>query len=716
MSKKGGARARGAAGGIASILDFLTALYDVPIGTWDYIKDDENPLNFKRDRTIRYFEKLAEDTFDNLTDYEYNPSQLSDEEKNAHDYANIIGSSLSPSKKLSSLLKGMPKLYKASKPLRKAVDAFGSSTLRRAGAGIGAYEAQKKVAENVDQSSMAGRALTALTPFAFPHAVNTGKKIFSNTVKNSILKKLDPEMVDLYKKGELNPPITAMMDVKDSSARKWQGYLNNMMQQGGGEKSRIGLEKFLDDISTQITGKKRKLPKNDEAASALVLNESVEGLNDKWEKPAKKKKEVMDAVAELKSENSIKNEDHALIINRINEKFPNNDFKLEEKYSSIPQKKRNAFIKNISDSFGLGTEKNDSSPSHSLQKNDLISPTHTQKVVESLIHSYGDNAILKEFHTAMEMHKGRIPIEKLDKIAKGVNLAINDTTKTPLFSEKAKSAVARALELDMEENLKAKQPHLSPDKDFPALWKQSKSEMAELLSDYPYERQQELKSTSSSLDNKSKNKFVADEYFGTTKNDAGRNVLNEKGEKPLTELASPAARKIWLQEYMHSMGYNNDQQSFSPNKFFNKYSDQQEPMQNKMGESHRDFGTSKLSLEELNKANEGVKGAIKEGLNTSGTASAAEKNKFLDSIFRMVTQPLVAGGKLAKQAASDVIADTVLFNEKGIDALTKKPGIKDYAPTSDEVMKYLRTARNPGTKHLKKENEENNYVPLGDRL
>ena len=137
---------------------------------------------------------------------------------------------------------------------------------------------------------------------------------------------------------------------------------------------------------------------------------------------------------------------------------------------------------------------------------------------------------------------------------------------------------AEALEKDMKENLQNKQKYLPDAGELDKEWKKSKSQLHDLFSDYPYESQQNLKETSLGKDLSKKNRFIAEEYFGTTKNEKGQNVLNDKGAKPLTELASPDAQKKWLQEYMHSMGFNTDEKGFSPNKFYNKYGSMQEPI------------------------------------------------------------------------------------------------------------------------------------------
>jgi len=688
MGKKIGAAARGGLKGLASYLDTITALYDIPVGVYDKIMNE--PGKSHPDRTKRWFEKWVEKKIDEATGYKYHPAELTDAEKNIEEKANIIAGAASP------------KRWGQKAALALATDYAG-----------------KKLAENVDQSTKGGRAVTALAPLAVPTAVSSAGKTVKNTLKNKIIDKLDPELVELAKKGDFNPVVTALMDSKNPSAKRWQGYLNNIIQQSGGESGKVGIEKFLDQMAEQTTGKKRKSKLNEENAAAKVLDESVSGLNEKWKEPKDLKNKVIESVKSLDKSEGISNVDHADLIARINEKFPNNDFKLKETYIELPDKKKNAFIKSISENFGI-KEQQDTPKSHAqLNKNDLITPNNTKKLLQTFTREYGDAPVLKEFADVLEKNKGQIPISRLDKIAKTLNKSIDNNTNQPFFTKKSKEDFARALELDMEQNLKEKQKYLG--KDMSADWKKSKEMMHDLLTDYPYENQQKLKDTAYDLDNSKKNRLVAEEYFGTKKNEKGQNVLNDKGEKPLTELASPDAQKQWLQEYMHSMGFNSDEKGFSPNKFYNKYGAMQEPMQKKLTESHGSHGTSKLNLEELMNLNEAHKGAVREKLNTSGTEGSRQINETLGALGGLLTNPEKSLKTLGTSAAKQLISDSLLYNKEGVNELTRRPKAKDYLPNKGDVVETLRVARNPGTRLDRKSKdipgtEEDNGKNLAEML
>lgn len=674
MKKKLGAAARGAAKGFGSYLDTITALWDVPVEAYDKIMND--PDKYYPDRTIRKFERMNEENFDELTDYAFHPGALNADEKKWEENANVAAGAFSPKRWF-----------------QKAVMAYATK------------EAAKKLAENVDQSTKLGRAVSTLAPLAVPTAASSAGKTVKNTLKNKIIDKLDPELVELAKKGDFNPVVTALMDSKNPSSKRLQGYLNTIIQQSGGESGKVGIEKFLDQMAEQTTGKKRKSKLNEEAAAAKVLEESVSGLNEKWKEPKELKNKVIESVKSLDKSEGISNVDHADLIARINEKFPNNDFKLKETYIELPDKKKGAFIKSISENFGI-KEQQDTPKSHAqLNNNDLITPNNTKKLIKPFLRDYGSSPILNDLVKELEKNKGQIPISRLDVLAKKLNKEIEPSTREPFFSKKAKELFAEALEKDMKENLQNKQKYLPDAGELDKEWKKSKSQLHDLFSDYPYESQQKLKETAYDLDNSKKNRFVAEEYFGTKKNEKGQNVLNDKGEKPLSELASPDAKKEWLQEYMHSMGFNTDEKGFSPNKFYNKYSDLQEPMQQKLTESHKSHGTSKLNLDELMKLNEAHKGAVREKLNTSGTEGSRQINETFAALLGLLSNPEKSLKTLATSAAKQLISDSLLYNKEGVNELTRRPKAKDYLPNKSDLVETLRVARNPGTRLDRKSKE-----------
>lgn len=690
MGKKIGAAARGGLKGLASYLDTITALYDIPVGVYDKIMNE--PGKSHPDRTKRWFEKWVEKKIDEATGYKYHPAELTDAEKNIEEKANIIAGAASP------------KRWGQKAALALATDYAG-----------------KKLAENVDQSTKGGRAVTALAPLAVPTAVSSAGKTVKNTLKNKIIDKLDPKLVELAKKGDFNPVVTALMDSENPSAKRWQGYLNNIIQQSGGESGKVGIEKFLDQMAEQTTGKKRKSKLNEENAAAKVLKESVSGLNEKWKEPKDLKNKVIESVKSLDKSEGISNVDHADLIARINEKFPNNIFNLKEVYLDFPDEKKGAFIKSLSERTGIKIGENTPKTHAQLNKNDLITPNNTKKLIKPFLRDYGSSPILNDLVKELEKNKGQIPIKRLDVLAKKLNKEIDVTTKEPFFSKKAKESFAAALEQDMKENLQNKHQYIPDAGDLAKDWKKSKTQMSELLSDYPYESQQNLKETSLGKDTGKKNRFVEEEYFGTTKNEKGQNVLNDKGAKPLTELASPDAQKKWLQEYMHSMGFNTDEKGFSPNKFYNIYGAMQEPMQKKLTESHGSHGTSKLNLEELMKLNEAHKGAVREKLNTSGTEGSRQINETLGALAGLLTNTEKSLKSLGTSAAKQLISDSLLYNKEGVNELTRRPNAKDYLPNKSDVVETLRVARNPGTRLDRKSKdipgtEEDNGKNLAEML
>lgn len=721
LKRKAAVTGRGVAGGLGSILDFVTLPYDLPVGVLQAIFGDG-----KTDYTLRLGEKFAEKLYDRASNLiggeEYSPEYLSPEERETQAYANILAGAINlPKSLVKGIIKAAPKIAKPM--VKKTANLANSGTYVGRGAmGIAGKESHDYTAKNLDQEDPINRALAIAAGFLAPTAgakaaTAAGKGIRSGIVKNFG----DPEILKIAKESEINPNLGTLIDSNTPGGKRLQTFINTMGQFVGGEGLKHNNKKFNEKLSAQVTGLPHDSTLNNQAAAKAILEDAGRILEEKWTEPNKLKKGVMEKVESLRE---AKPKDitsyqipveHLDVLKKIGESSPEGLFGLEMDYYGTHPERRSQFINAIQGKkqtagniFGEKAKiggKEVQIQSQTPKNTDYIVPQNTFKAMKEIAREKGAKKIptFKEFSDVLKEYGGVIPTKRFDDLRIELNESINPTTGKRFLGSSNRNKLADAYRQDMLDALGIKEANFPAGTNLVKDFENSLDKYHRLLTEYPSEYQQKFKDVKNFGKGSEQHAFIENEYRNKyPKEDL--NVLNEEGMRPISELANKDLQKKWFQEFLHETGFDKATEEFSPTKFFNKFSGEQKATQEKMKKSHAETNVSKVNLEDLAKLQKANKLAG-QGQNTSFTAPTSDTNKLVSRALAAIGNP---SGAALSHLASPIVKSNLsklFYHPESLEKLIEKPSYKDLILSPSDILE--RGVQDKGRSFRRTQGKEN---------